>query len=164
MKKRIAVILSFIGITVFIACGGSEGKKTEKNTHGSVETAPVESTRMLDYKVDGPKGVGPITSFEHKTFDTALANEGVELFVSKCAMCHGFDRTLVGPSLDGVIRRRTPEWIMNMMLDPAKMLEEDPDAKELSKGFPSPMISVGLKPEEARAILEYLRERNSAAK
>ena len=53
---------------------------------------------------------------------------------------------------------------MNMMLDPAAMLAKDPDAKALNKEFASPMISQGLQQEEARAILEYLRERNSSAK
>jgi len=51
-----------------------------------------------------------------------------------------------------------------MMLDPATMLEKDADAIALSKDFSSPMISLGLQQEEARAILEYLRERNSASK
>jgi hypothetical protein len=50
------------------------------------------------------------------------------------------------------------------MLDPATMLEKDADAKVLSKEYGSPMISLGLKQEEARAILEYLRERNSTTK
>lgn len=164
MKKRINVILSCLGLAAFVACGGSERQKTEKTTTTAAEMASSESTRMLDYKTDGSKGVGPVTSFEHKAFDAQLASKGVELFVAKCAMCHSFDRTVVGPSLDGVIKRRTPEWIMNMMLDPATMLEKDPDAKALSKDFSSPMVSLGLQREEARAILEYLRERNSGDK
>ena len=165
MNKRIKVILFCLGIIGMIACGGNGEKKKESgsSTTSSEATASTEAT-ILDFKSDGSRGVGPVTAIEHKPFDAQLANKGVELFVSKCAMCHNFERTLVGPSLDGVVKRRTPEWIMNMMLDPATMLEKDADAIALSKDFSSPMISLGLQQEEARAILEYLRERNSAAK
>ncbi|MDR2272629.1 MAG: cytochrome c [Sphingobacterium sp.] len=163
MKKRINVIFSCFGFILMIACTNNGDKKNVSSNGAKLENN-TSSTEMLNYKTEGSKGVGIITSFEHKPFDAQLANQGVELFVSKCAMCHGFDRTLVGPSLDGVITRRTPEWIMNMMLDPAVMLEKDPEAKALSKEFSSPMISLGLKQEEARAVLEYLRERNSSTK
>jgi hypothetical protein len=163
MKKRINVILGCFGFVAILACSGNGETKSKKEDRTQQPSA-AEPAAMLDYKIEGSKGVGTITSFEHKAFDAQLANKGVELFVSKCAMCHSFDRTLVGPSLDAVIKRRTPEWIMNMMLDPATMLEKDGDAKALSKEYASPMISLGLKQEEARAILEYLRERNSTAK
>ena len=53
---------------------------------------------------------------------------------------------------------------MNIILDPATMLDKDPDARTLSKGCASPMISLDLQQEEARTILEYLRERNSVTK
>lgn len=163
MKKRINIIFACFGFVAILACSGNEETKS-KQDNSLQQPAAAEPAAMLDYKTEGSKGVGSITSFEHKPFDAALANKGVELFVSKCAMCHSFDRTLVGPSLDAVVKRRTPEWIMNMMLDPTTMLEKDGDAKALSKEYGSPMISLGLKQEEARAILEYLRERNSTAK
>jgi Cytochrome c. len=163
MKKIINIILACFGFVAILACSGN-GETKSKQENSLQQSAVAEPAAMLDYKTEGSKGVGIITSFEHKPFDAALANKGVELFVSKCAMCHSFDRTLVGPSLDAVVKRRTPEWIMNMMLDPANMLEKDADAKALSKEYGSPMISLGLKQEEARAILEYLRERNSIAK
>ncbi|WP_367209387.1 cytochrome c family protein [Sphingobacterium sp. R2] len=165
MNKRINVILSCMGIVGMIACGGNgENKKENDTSKAANQTVASTDAAMLDFKSDGSKGVGPVSTIEHKAFDAQLANKGVELFVSKCAMCHNFERTLVGPSLDGVVKRRTPEWIMNMMLDPATMLEKDADAIALSKDFSSPMISLGLQQEEARAILEYLRERNSASK
>lgn len=164
MKARMNIVLTCLVFIVLIACGGNGGRKTDSTSPAATPTKIKSTDEMLDYKTEGSKGVGAITSFTHKPFDAQLANKGVELFVSKCAMCHGFDRTLVGPSLDGVVKRRTPEWIMNMMLDPATMLDKDPDAQALSKEFASPMISLGLQQEEARAILEYLRERNSVTK
>lgn len=164
MKNRVNIILTCFGFIVFVACAGDGNRKEASENNAAEHMSTTSTVEMLDYKIDGPKGVGAIKSFEHKPFDAQLATKGVELFVSKCAMCHGFDRTLVGPSLNGIVTRRTPEWIMNMMLDPATMLEKDPDAKALSKEFASPMISLGLQEEEARAILEYLRERNSTTK
>lgn len=90
-----------------------------------------------------------------KRINVILSCLGLAAFVA----CGGSERQKTEKT-----KRRTPEWIMNMMLDPATMLEKDPDAKALSKDFSSPMVSLGLQREEARAILEYLRERNSGDK
>ena len=54
--------------------------------------------------------------------------------------------------------RRTPEWIMNMILVPEKMIVENEAAKQLLMEYNgAPMANQNLKEEEARAILEYFR-------
>ena len=46
---------------------------------------------------------------------------------------------------------------MNMILDPEKMVKEDPVAKELLKRYLAPMANQSLTQDEARKILEYFR-------
>jgi cytochrome c551/c552 len=73
-------------------------------------------------------------------------------------MCHSIDQKLVGPALGDVTKRREPEWIMNMMLNPDGMAKENEAAKSLLIEYNNvPMINQHLSEKEARAILEYLR-------
>lgn len=51
--------------------------------------------------------------------------------------------------------------MMNMILNPDKMLAEDPDAQLLSKSYVGTMTALGLQTQEAIAILEYLRQEDS---
>ena len=56
------------------------------------------------------------------------------------------------------MQRRSPEWIMNMILNPEVMVKEDPIAKQLLIEYNgSPMANQNLTQEQARSILEYFR-------
>ena len=143
---------------LFTACGGGEG--TETNDPVSVanpETPAAETTTGAP----SIKGVGPITSITRpETIDETMAKTGEELFTLKCTACHKIDARYVGPALQGVTQRRTPEWIMNMIMNPEKMVAEDPDAKALIAEYIAPMANQSVTEEEARALLEYLRTNN----
>ncbi|MGB5394947.1 MAG: c-type cytochrome, partial [Lutimonas sp.] len=71
--------------------------------------------------------------------------------------CHKIEKRFVGPGLKGITEKRTPEWIMNMILVPEKMVAENEEAKKLLAEYLSPMANQSLTEEEARAILEYFR-------
>lgn len=72
--------------------------------------------------------------------------------------CHKPDKKFIGPAPTGILERRTPEWIMNMILDPEGMTKNDPLAKALLVEFNgSPMANQHLTEEEARQVLEYFR-------
>jgi len=103
------------------------------------------------------KGVGPITNVDLAEIDDALVSKGKILFEIKCSACHKVEKRFVGPAIRGVIQRRSPEWIMNMILDPDKMIKENPAAKQLLAEYLAPMANQSLTQEEARAILEYFR-------
>ncbi len=103
------------------------------------------------------KGVGPITEMSLGEIDPQLAKKGNDLFVAKCSACHKMDKRFVGPALRGVTERRAPEWIMNMILDPDKMVKENKIARDLLMEYISPMANQSLTQDEARAILEYFR-------
>ncbi|MGB1831346.1 MAG: cytochrome c, partial [Flavobacteriaceae bacterium] len=60
--------------------------------------------------------------------------------------------------MNGIYERRSPEWVMNMLLNPTEMLKQDPIAKALLKEYNNVMmLNQNLEESEARAIAEYLR-------
>lgn len=130
---------------------GCSGKTDEK-----ASAATPATTTTLDPMQD--KGVGPVTQVDiPATVDPEMAVLGDTLFVNKCTACHKMDTRKIGPPLVGVTKRRTPEWIMNMILNPEKMVVENEAAKKLLMEYIAPMANQSLKEEEARAILEYFR-------
>ena len=105
------------------------------------------------------KGVGPVTNviLEDKV-NISMANSGEKLFNQLCKSCHMINEDYIGPAMSGILDRRSPEWIMNMILNPIQMLEEDPIAIELLKEYDFEyMYNQNLLEEEAREILEYFR-------
>jgi mono/diheme cytochrome c family protein len=102
-------------------------------------------------------GIGPVKSITLGAVDKNLADKGKELFEVKCITCHRFDSKLIGPPLKGVTKRRKPEWIMNMMLNPDQMIKENPTAKQLFTQYMTQMTFQNVTQEDARAILEYFR-------
>jgi len=75
-----------------------------------------------------------------------------------CTACHRADKKFIGPAPVGILKRRSPEWVMNMILNPEQMVKEDPLAKELLLEFNgAPMTNQNLSKEDARAVLEYFR-------
>lgn len=104
------------------------------------------------------KGIGPVKVVELGEINAASAATGKELFKAKCVTCHYIDdRKLIGPGMQGITLRRTPEWIMNQILNPIEMAQSDSLAKELLAIYYSQMTPMGLSVTEARNILEYFR-------
>jgi cytochrome c len=103
-------------------------------------------------------GIGPIKKVEiSENIDMKLVNEGKKIFELKCSACHKLEERYVGPALKGVTKRRRPEWIMNMILNPIEMTQKDPTAKQLLSEYLTQMTFQDVKENEARAILEYFR-------
>ena len=93
--------------------------------------------------------------------DSELAARGEEVYNQMCTACHKTDQKYIGPSPAGILERRSPEWIMNMILNPVEMVEKDPIAKALLiEYFGAPMANQDLTEDQARAILEYFRTLN----
>ena len=104
-------------------------------------------------------GIGPVKNLElPEEIDQAMANKGKAIFDSKGLACHKPNKKFIGPAPAGVLERRSPEWVMNMMLNPEEMILKDPIAKQLLiEHNGSPMANQNLTEEEARQILEYFR-------
>lgn len=151
MKFKIITILT-LGI-LMSSCGGDKANK---------EAAPVKEEKKEVSKVDPmtDKGVGKITSITLGDIDPAMVTEGEAIYKAKCTACHKISKRFVGPGLKGVTERRTPEWIMNMILDPELMVKENEIARQLLVEYSAPMANQSLTEDEARKILEYLRTKN----
>jgi len=93
--------------------------------------------------------------------DAALAATGKGLFTTKtCVACHKFGGVLIGPDLTGVTKRRGEEWILAQIQHPTVMTAGDPiskDLKEKAVGKTQMLVPGGVKPEEAKALLEFLK-------
>lgn len=103
------------------------------------------------------KGIGPVKSIQIGEIDQNMAADGEKIFMEKCTACHKMNEKYIGPALVGVTERRSPEWIMNMILNPEEMLQKDPIARELIGQYAAPMANQHLTQDEARKILEYFR-------
>lgn len=124
--------------------------KKETQTEAASGEVPVD----LDNK-----GVGPVEEVNWPDeIDQELAATGEEKFNTLCTACHMPNQRMIGPAMSGVYERRSPEWVMNMILNPDGMLKEDPIAKALLKEYNNAiMLNQNLSRDEARAIAEYLR-------
>jgi len=149
--NRKAIIAGIVLSAVIFSCNNEKSGENGPQP----EASPAPEKVVSDPKTD--KGVGPITSITLGDMDPALAEQGKVLFTAKCSACHKIDKRFVGPPLKGITEKRTPEWIMNMILNPDKMVVENEEAKKLLAEYLSPMANQSLTEEEARAILEYLR-------
>lgn len=157
MKKTLKLIALIISLSLF-SCGGSD--KKEESGYGKKEPEKKEVKEPASKRVDlSNKGVGPITSVElGLVVDQDMAAHGKEVYDKMCTACHKAEKKFIGPSPKGILQRRSPEWVMNMILAPEKMVKEDALAKDLLIEFNgSPMANQNLTKEEARAVLEYFR-------
>ncbi|NJW53249.1 c-type cytochrome [Salinimicrobium oceani] len=162
MKLTFKIFSVFLLLLV-IACGEKEEKESIKLSEGqsSVKKEVVEKAATTTAEVDNMqnKGIGPISQVVlNDELDQAMVTRGEELFKNMCSACHKMDKKFVGPSLAGVTERRAPEWIMNMILNPQTMIQQDPIAKKLLvESNMAVMANQNLSEEETRAILEYFR-------
>lgn len=105
------------------------------------------------------KGIGPIDSVTlSEEIDAEMVSKGKSLYEQKCNACHKVGTTFIGPPPNGILERRTPEWVMNMIVNPEEMLQKDSLAKALFMEFNGQlMTNQQVTVEEARSILEYFR-------
>ncbi|GAB4519308.1 MAG: hypothetical protein Tsb004_30280 [Allomuricauda sp.] len=157
MKKMVMVLA--LGAMI-ASCGG---KKEEKKDGFEVSRTKTEDTKTVEKEgvpVDlDNKGVGPITNMEFPNeINDEMAARGKAKFEAICVACHMAEKRMIGPALKGVYERRSPEWVMNMILNPDGMLKEDPIAKALLKEYNNAiMLNQNLTEDEARDVAEYLR-------
>ena len=151
-------IITFIAVILLIAaCGGDKAK------NDSPKAAPENEVKaeVADADPMSNKGIGPITSVTLDEIDQTMVTEGETVFKAKCTACHKISKKFVGPALKGITQRRTPEWIMNMIMNPEEMIKKDPIAIQLlAEANGAPMANQNITEEEARALLEYFRTKN----
>lgn len=144
-------------VTTMVACSGNK-KPTENSTvEEPVKEQPVKEETASDDPMKN-KGIGPVKEMALSPIDDALAAEGKALFDQLCIACHKPTEKLIGPAPKGILDRRTPEWVMNMIMNPSEMTQKDPIAMQLLKEANGvPMADQNVTEEQARKILEYFR-------
>lgn len=157
MKRVFKNLILASIVPIAFACGGEQ---KSQQTHEQVK--PQQTTQAATNPYENWKdyqGVGPVKEFTLPSeIDETLAATGQTIFESKCTACHKVDKKFIGPSPQGILTRRNPAWVMNMILVPDKMVLEDPIAKKLIMDYNgSPMANQNLTEDEARAVLEYFR-------
>ena len=143
------LVLGVVFTLVLAACGGGDAPDAAAS---QTPTGPAELTAQ-----ELENGIGPIKELTLGELDAALAEEGGAVFKTKCSACHKLDQRYVGPELGMVTQRRSPAFIMNMILNPEEMTKRHPVARQLLAEYAAPMAQQNLTEEEARAVLEYLR-------
>ncbi|WP_459211707.1 c-type cytochrome [Aquimarina rhabdastrellae] len=141
-------LVLYLGIVLWCIGCAPEQKESKKE---SIKAS--EKINLTD------KGIGPVTTVTlETTINEDLKKEGQVLFQTHCLSCHKTHKKLIGPAMVGILDRRTPEWTMNMILNPYEMTKKNPLAKALLEEYNgSPMVKQITKETQARAILEYLR-------
>jgi cytochrome c551/c552 len=150
MNVRHLFTIVLLGAVVVAGCGG--GAKNEASSAGAAGATASGS------KYDaGPRAA-------ESPVDAVLAERGEQLFKEKgCSACHAFGAKMSGPDLNGVASRRTAAWIENQILHPDVMTKEDPISRELMAKHALQMPNQGLSPEEAKAVIEFLKSKEAPA-
>ncbi len=157
MKSKGSIFLAVVLFALMSACGGGSGEKEKKG-----KFAPPPKAKPMTYeeaKADwkNQKGLGPVKSIDLGEVESELAKKGEKIYVLKCTACHAPDKEKLGPAPKGIMDRRTPEWVMNMILNPEEMAMKDPIGRGLLMKYNTVMANQGLTEEDARAVLEYFR-------
>lgn len=152
-RKLSMVIMAISGALLF-SCGGpttvNDNSASSENTQSGKNEDPNDPMAN--------KGIGPVKSITLGAFDEKMAVEGQEIYQKMCSACHKPEEKSIGPAPKGIMERRSPEWIMNMILNPEEMTQKDPVARQLLIDYNlAPMANQHLTQEEARKILEYFR-------
>lgn len=178
MRNYLKLGVFLLAITLYSCGGGNEKADKSKeetaitnpnsNPNATASTDAAEGNAAKEEEAPLPpskqirledKGTGPITNVDlAETIDQDLVAKGKELYNANCTACHKPHEDYLGPAQAGILDRRSPEWVMNMILDPGTMEKEEPFIKELQEQFHGQLMTdQGLTKEEARAILEYFR-------
>ena len=150
MKSRTQMITALISSAIILAaCGGGVDKdakpidvqeltKNQPETHGT-------EIKESDITVTNPLNAEWVTV-------------GKSIYELKCQSCHRLtDEKLVGPGWKNVTQKRKPVLIMNMITNVEMMLETDAEAQKLLEQCMVRMPNQNITKEEARKILEFMR-------
>lgn len=152
MKNRIKQItgLAIVLSLIMVGCG-SNGESSNQSP------GKASSTESGLTEFEQEHGIGPVKDvITIGEIDMEMVEKGKELFRTKCSACHKTSERYIGPALGDVLERRSPSFVMNMILNPDEMVKKHPVAKKMLAEFLSPMPNQNLEREEARAIIEFL--------
>lgn len=153
MKILFPYSLSLL-LFVLASCG-SEQTDRSANDRSSRASGNGE-TQLTAFQLE--HGIGPVTSeIDLGPIMQDRVERGRNIYQMKCEMCHSMDTRMVGPALGDVMYRRSPEFVMNMILNPGEMTNKHPEGQKMLREYMSIMPFQNVKEDEARDIVEFLR-------
>ncbi len=157
MKKYL--IFSCI-IVLAWACGGGVHSGNDATSSSKASSSPQTASGAT---ADDAKGIGKFTHVDlPATIDKPMVAQGEKIYDLKCSACHHLDATkLVGPGWQGITQRRKPEWIMNFVTNTDANLDKNPQAMSLLEECMVRMPNQNLSDDDARHILEFMRNNDA---
>lgn len=151
-QNILQIILLTLSILLFNGCGG---ESTEQPS-GDSDSAQANEEGLTEFELK--HGIGPVKEVvELSELDPELAAQGKEVYEAKCTACHKPTERYIGPASNEILDRRSPTYIMNMIMNPDEMTRKHPEAKKLLQEYMAPMPYQNVTVEQARAIVEYFR-------
>ena len=151
---RTSIIVGIV-LMAALSCGGCGGKQAEQAA--TPEAQPPASAPAAGFVVPAGLDQGPRAG--ESPVVEPLAAQGEKLFQARgCVACHGFGKKVLGPDLKGVAMQRTAQWMETQILHPIEMVQQDPISRQLMAEFKTQMTNQGLTPDEARAVVEYIKK------
>lgn len=144
MKVFIQVSALLVMVFCFASCGGS--------------TTPDKTKTIGPYNPE--IGIGKFTTVSlDSVLNKELVEKGRTIYNQKCVACHKLDDIkILGPGWKGITRKHSATWIMNYLTNTDEMIDTDPELKQLIASGSPRMPDQNLSDEEARAILEFMRQ------
>ncbi len=156
---RVFVMTVIVFGLIGVASAQSQDK-SKSDPPAKADTTKTKSgvSKAKSTLISDDKGIGPIKEIKLGAIDTALVSKGAELFKSKCVTCHLLDKKKLAPPLRDIVKQRTPEFIMNMIINTEEMQKKDAEVKKLIDEYQTYMTILDLNKDQARSLLEFLRE------
>lgn len=155
-KMKLQILKTVIPLTIvsflLFSCGNGNGD-------GNSERQPqTEEQGLTEFELE--HGIGPVTERVDidDEIDPEMVERGRSVYAMKCEACHNMEGRMVGPQLGDVLDYRSPEFVMNFILNPSGMTREHPVGQELLREYMTPMPFQNVTEDEARAVVEYLRD------
>lgn len=152
LNKKLYILFAIIfSLFMLQACGNDQqAEQNDKDTQ--------QEEGLTEFELE--HGIGPVTERIEigDEIDQELVTKGRNIFEMKCEMCHNMQGRMVGPQLGDVMEYRSPEFVMNFILNPSGMVREHPVGQELLREYMMQMPYQNVKEDEARAIVEFLRD------
>lgn len=142
----------YLFMLFFMAAGCSNNE--QNNTEQEIQDKNTEAIAAKEQAT-----YGKIQHVDIKPeIDKEMAKQGLRIFDVTCTSCHKYDERYVGPPLGDVAKKRTPEYVMNMILDTETMIDKDDTVKCLLQTYLMKMPNMQVDEKDARSVLEHLRE------
>jgi mono/diheme cytochrome c family protein len=150
--KRLTQAASLTAILLLI---GLTGCSSEPETEAERE-ARWQQGKFTSWELE--HGIGPITeAIELASVSQERVAKGENIYIAKCATCHYLDDRKTGPPLRDITKRRSPEYVLNQILNAEQMGKLHPDGRKLVAQYAQYMTIQGVTREDAMALLDFLR-------